>query len=82
MQLQIKGEGRQNFICPKNDGSEINDIQDMPEVAIDFYKYLFGKEEIMNIDLVKYFLEKEEKISDEENDFVDHVISEVEVREA
>jgi hypothetical protein len=54
----------------------------MPEVAIDFYKYLFGKEEIMNIDLVKYFLEKEEKVSDEENDFVDHVISEVEVREA
>jgi hypothetical protein len=54
----------------------------MLELAVDFYKNLFGEEEKMDIYLGENFWGEEEKVLDEENISLDRVISEEEVREA
>lgn len=60
----------------------VEDNKDMLEHAVEFYKDLFGLEASSGVRLDEDFWEKEEKLTNSENEFLEAPFSEDEVKEA
>jgi hypothetical protein len=60
----------------------VEDQKAMLDVAVNFYKELFKKEDRLNIHLAGDFWAENEKITEEENDSLTAPFSEVEIKEA
>jgi hypothetical protein len=56
--------------CLESPTGLVHDQKGMMKVAVDFYKNLFAKEEDPGLTLENSFLEKEDKVSNEENNFL------------
>jgi exonuclease III len=63
-------------------GDEVTETTDMLEIAVDYYKNLFGKEEKIGISLMDSFWEPDDIVTDQENEMLDANFSEVEIKEA
>jgi hypothetical protein len=61
---------------------EVESTQEMFDVAVDFYKNLFGKEDKMDINLDEDFWESDDLVTVAENNFLDQPFSEDEIKEA
>jgi hypothetical protein len=64
------------------EGMEVESTQEMFDVAVDFYKNLFGKEDKMDINLDEDFWESDDLVTVAENNFLDQPFSEDEIKEA
>jgi hypothetical protein len=74
---------KKKITCLKKvDGTETEDIKDMLDIAVDFYKKLFGKEDKLDIDLGENFWDDGNKVSDAENAELDKDFFEEEIKDA
>jgi hypothetical protein len=64
------------------EGVEVDSPQEMLDVAVEFYKTLFGKEENIDIELDNDFWGSDDLVTEEENCLLDQPFSEEEIREA
>ena len=66
----------------KGSNGETNNNKEMLQLAVDFYKNLFGFEEKLDIHLSDHFWDIGEKLTQEENNILEEPFSKQEIKEA
>lgn len=73
---------KKNISSLEGPNGAVEETKDMLNIAVDFYKNLFGKKNILNKSLDNNFWKENERVTAAENDFLGAPFSDFEVKEA